>query len=457
MTNCFDQGAHETPLVAWLGDDFTGAAAVMEVLAFAGLPSILFLNMPTEDQMARHRDVAAIGIATMARTGSPAWMEENLPAYFARLAATEAALVHYKICSTLDSSPDVGSIGKAMEIGAKAFGPAAIPIVTAAPQMRRYQLFGNLFAGTPEGVFRLDRHPVMSVHPVTPMIEADVARHIEKQTAISMACIDVEALSDAAGAAAVMDESDVPHGWTIDMVDAGHEEAVGQLLWERRGKSRFVVGSQGIEYALVALWRQTGMLSPTTDVRGIGYASKMAVVSGSVSPITAAQIACARANGFATIAFDATSVCGPEKACAEAEERALSEALAALDAGTPPIIFSAEGPDDPRVEALRQAAGGDLAHANDAVGQALGRIMRRLIERTGLRRVVVSGGDTSGHVCTELGVYALEALAPTIPGASICTAKADSELDGIELALKGGQMGSPDYFGWVRDGGGERT
>jgi len=31
-------------------------------------------------------------------------------------------------------------------------------------------------------VHRLDRHPVMSRHPVTPMSEADVARHLEKQS-----------------------------------------------------------------------------------------------------------------------------------------------------------------------------------------------------------------------------------------------------------------------------------
>jgi len=457
MTEKLDQDAHKAPLVAWLGDDFTGAAAVMEVLAFAGLPSILFLNMPTEEQMARHWDVAAIGIATMARTGLPAWMVQHLPAYFARLAATKAALVHYKICSTLDSSPDVGSIGKAMEIGVEALGPAAIPIVTAAPELRRYQLFGHLFAGAPRGVFRLDRHPVMSVHPVTPMTEADVARHVEKQTAMPIGCLDIEMLSDAEAAAAVIDGDDKPKGWTMDMVDAGHEKAVGRLLWERREKSRFVVGSQGIEYALVAHWRKAGMLPPASDIGGVGHAKKMAVVSGSVSPITASQIDWARANGFATIAFDATSVCGADGARAKAEETALSEALMALEAGRPPIIFSAEGPDDPRVDALRAAAGGDLARANDAIGQALGRIMRRLIEKTGLRRAIVSGGDTSGHVCTELGVYALEALAPTIPGASICAAKADDELDGLELALKGGQMGSPDYFGWVRDGGGERT
>jgi uncharacterized protein YgbK (DUF1537 family) len=446
----------DKPLVAWLGDDFTGAAAAMEVLAFAGVPSILFLNMPTDQQLARHRDVGAVGIATMARTGSPAWMEENLPAYFAKLDATGAALVHYKICSTLDSSPIVGSIGKAMELGVRAYGPGAVPVVTAAPQMRRYQLFGNLFAAAPEGVFRLDRHPVMSVHPVTPMTEADVALHLQEQTAMPMGCIDIEALADPKKAAALMEDGVHPAGWTLDMVDAGHEEAVGRLLWDRRGESRFVVGSQGVEYALVAHWRKAGELLAARPIPGIGHAAKMAIVSGSVSPVTAAQIAWARNNGFATIAFDAPAVCGSDDDASNAEAEALTEALAALEAGTPPIIYSAEGPDDPRVHALRQAAGDDLGRANDAIGKALGRIMRELIERTGLRRAVISGGDTSGHVCTELGIYALEAKAPTIPGASICTAKAAGQLDGLELALKGGQMGSPDYFGWVLEGGGER-
>ena len=40
-------------LVAWYGDDFTGSAATMEVLAFAGLPSVLFLDLPTPEMLAR--------------------------------------------------------------------------------------------------------------------------------------------------------------------------------------------------------------------------------------------------------------------------------------------------------------------------------------------------------------------------------------------------------------------
>ena len=44
----------------------------------------------------------------------------------------------------------------------------------------------------------------------------------------------------------------------------------------------------------------------------------------------------------------------------------------------------------------------------------------------------------------------------TIPGAALCRAYGDGPHDGLEIALKGGQMGSTDYFGWIRDGGGPR-
>ncbi len=54
----------------------------------------------------------------------------------------------------------------------------AVPLLTAAPAMRRYQAFGHLFAGSPQGVFRLDRHPVMAHHPATPMAESDLLAHL---------------------------------------------------------------------------------------------------------------------------------------------------------------------------------------------------------------------------------------------------------------------------------------
>ena len=73
--------------------------------------------------------------------------------------------------------------------------------------------------------------------------------------------------------------------------------------------------------------------------------------------------------------------------------------------------------------------------------------MRRLVAAHGLSRVVLSGGDTSGYAVGELGVFALAAVAPLAPGAPLCRAfSADPAMDGLELCMKGGQMGKADFF-----------
>ncbi len=268
--------ALDGPVLAWLGDDFTGAAAVMEVLAFAGLPSALFLRVPDAARLAQFPDLKGIGIASMARTRGPAWMDAELPAFYDALEATGAALVQYKVCSTLDSAPRVGSIGRAMQIGQARFG-GAVPVVIAAPQMRRYQAFGHLFAGTDAGVFRLDRHPVMARHPVTPMDEADVALHLAAQTDMAQGCLYLETLHDPALADAALVAG---RGVTVDMMGLADEIAVGRLLWENRAAHRFVVGSQGVAYALVAYFRARGWLPAAQPVDGLGRLARMAVVSG---------------------------------------------------------------------------------------------------------------------------------------------------------------------------------
>ena len=438
----------DKPVLAWLGDDFTGAAAVMEVLAFAGLPSVLFLHAPAPARMADFPNMQGIGIASMARTYSPARMDDELPALFDRLGQTGARLIQYKTCSTLDSAPHIGSIGRAMDIGARVFGTNCVPIMIAAPEMRRYQAFGHLFAGTDAGVFRLDRHPVMARHPVTPMQEADVALHLSAQTDMALRCLDLEALAEPARAAATLAAGQ--GGITIDQVITADVTAAGALLWD--GKNRFVVGSQGIAYALVAHLRDAGYLAQAQAVAGIGRARRMAVVSGSVSPTTADQIAWALDNGFVGIRLDVVQICDGDLVGAQAH--ALAAALVTLEHGQVPLIYTARGPDDPAVAQLRAAAGDGLAQVNDHIGAALGRVLAQLVDQAGLDRAVVSGGDTSGHVCRALGIDALTAAAPTIPGAAICNAHGGTHP--LTLALKGGQMGSRDYFGWVLDGGGSR-
>ncbi len=425
-------------LIGWVGDDFTGSAASMEVLEFAGVPSVLFLDVPSPEQLARFPGVRAVGVATTARSHSPAWMERELPPVFRFLAGTGAPVVHYKTCSTLDSSPKIGSIGKAIDLGAEVVRGPFIPCLLAAPKMRRYQAFGHLFASGPGGVFRLDRHPVMARHPVTPMDESDVAEHLGKQTAKSFGRVTLEDLG-------ASPEAEV---WSFDAMTDAHMARVGQRMWDQ--SPIFAVGSQGVEYALVEHWRAQGWLPAEDRVASAGPVERMLAVSGSVSPVTAAQIGWAEAHGFEGIELDAAAAVRGE------ETGVYDAAIAALNAGRDPLIYTAKGPDDPAVARLRAAVPeGGMEEANARIGAALGKVLARLLRQTGLRRAVISGGDTSGHASRELGLYAFTALAPTLPGAALLAAHSeDEDLAGLQLALKGGQMGSDDYFGWIKRGGG---
>ena len=130
------------PLVAFYGDDFTGSSAAMEVLAFAGLETVLFLAPPSAERLAAFSGYRGIGIAGIARARSPEWMNVHLPPIFSRLREVGAPIVHYKVCSTFDSAPHIGSIGRAAEIGRQYF-EGWTPLVVSDPGMGRFQAFGN--------------------------------------------------------------------------------------------------------------------------------------------------------------------------------------------------------------------------------------------------------------------------------------------------------------------------
>jgi uncharacterized protein YgbK (DUF1537 family) len=353
-------------------------------------------------------------------------------------------VLHYKVCSTLDSSPEIGSIGLATEIALQHFASDWVPVLLAAPQMRRYQAFGHLFASAPGGVFRLDRHPIMARHPITPMDEADVAAHLRKQTSLPIALVDLEALRDEASALSklTMVRAQGAKLISLDGMDADTQAEAGRLMWQQRGERLLAVGSQGVEYALVAHWQRAGMLPGTNAPFGTGAADRILAVSGSVSSITAAQIQWALANGFAGIRLDIVMLESSDAPI----NRAIDEAFAALQRGNDVVIYSALGPDDPALAAYRGSP--------HRIGLALGMVLRRVHDAVKIGRVAVLGGDTSGAAAQALSIAALTPMAPIAPGAGLCTAYSDDPgIDGLEIAMKGGQMGTVDYLGRVRAGG----
>jgi uncharacterized protein YgbK (DUF1537 family) len=446
----------EGRLVAFYGDDYTGSSAVMEVLSFAGIPTVLFLGLPAPEQVSRFPQVRAVGIAGIARSQPPEWLEANLPEVFQRLAALHAPIAHYKVCSTFDSAPHVGSIGRAIELAEPVLGGAWHPLVAGAPAIGRYQAFGNLFAAIEGTGYRLDRHPVMARHPVTPMDEADVRLHLARQTDIPIGLVDFAALKKGEGNMRLARE--LASGARIVAIDVVDEETLaeaGRLIWEHRGDRLLVAGSQGVEYALVAYWCRAGLLPVAGAGRVAPRRDRIAVVSGSCSPITAGQIEHALSHGFEGVRLDATRAVDLSAWQSELE-RGASEALRALGEGYDPLVFTASGPDDPAVAALGraiEASGASAGEVNARIGHGLGKVLDKLVRDARLQRAVISGGDTSGHAGLALGIYAVTALAPLAPGSPLCRAYAEGAHDGLEIAFKGGQMGTPGFFAAAKTGG----
>ncbi|MCA0454368.1 MAG: four-carbon acid sugar kinase family protein [Chloroflexi bacterium] len=447
-------------LLTYYGDDFTGSTDVMEALVLGGVPAVLFLNVPDEAFIREHfPDVRAIGVAGVSRSMSPDQMEAELPPVFRALQQLGAPLFHYKICSTFDSSPTVGNIGTAAEIGWRVFQPQAIPMMVGAPPLKRYVAFGNLFATVGENTYRLDRHPTMSKHPITPMDESDLRLHLGKQTGRKIGLIDTLQLAQSDDALAQHYQTLVDDGCEVilfDTLDQTHVQKIGRLVWAQRGERPiFSVSSSGLEYALTAHWQQTGFIEAPPPLPSVGAVEQLLIISGSAAPGTAGQIQWAMANDFEAVRLDGVKLVDPALADAE-RERVIEQALASLGQGRNLLLYSALGPDDPAIAATNGRLDA-LGLGSRTVGQRLGTqqglILRELLERTGLKRACVTGGDTCGHAAHQLGIYALEILMPVAPGAPLCRARSHNpRFDGLQISLKAGQVGKPDYFGSILRG-----
>ncbi len=429
-------------LLTFYGDDFTGSTDALEVLASAGIATVLFLTTPDDTHLARFPDARVVGIAGISRSQDPAWMDANLPPVFQRLKAIGAPLCHYKVCSTFDSAPHVGSIGRAAELGRAAFGPKPVPVVVGAPALGRFVLFGNLFATASGVTYRIDRHPVMSRHPTTPMHEADLRLHLAAQTGLRSVLVDHTALNGDAPLGAA--DADLV---VYDTVDVATQTVVGRLLWESAVREPgFVIGSSGVEFALVRHWRDLGLVPASAELRLPAPVDRIAILSGSCSPTNETQIRRGLADGFADMRLDPVALIESETAM----EAAAAQAVALLADGKSPILYTALGPDDRA--SVTPSGMTDIAF-NTQLGARLGAVFRDILRRSGVRRAVVAGGDTSGHVTSQLGLFALTYSAALVRGCPLCRAHADQPaFDGIELALKGGQMGGERFFSQVRQG-----
>ena len=453
-------------LLAFYGDDFTGSTDALEFMSRAGARTVLFIEPPSLAQIALYEGVQAIGVAGLSRSLSPNEMDRQLRPAFEALLKLQPRHIHYKVCSTFDSSPTIGSIGKAMEIGAEVFDTEWIPLLVAAPALGRYCTFGNLFArmgiGSQGQIHRLDRHPSMRLHPVTPATESDLRLHLEKQTNRKTGLLDI--LQIVKPDAKQMLQGLVKEGFENILIDALYEDQmpkIGELIDESRVEEKplFSVGSSGIEMALGNYWQNQGLLTERKSWEEVQNDLPILVLSGSCSPVSAQQIAWAETHGFASIDVDTSAVAAQPNEISVLQ-KTIDQAIEKLAAGQSVIVQTSSQTTDPRIDRANrifESQGYTQAQIRTLTGQvfgkALGTIAKEITKKVEINRIVVAGGDTSSYAARAMGIEAVEMLAPLTPGAPICLAHApNSPVDKKQIIFKGGQVGAENYYGLVNAG-----
>ena len=163
------------------------------------MPTVLFLDPPSDEMLARYPGCRAIGVAGESRSRSPEWMSAHLPAIFAQpVRHWRAGICHYKVCSTFDSSPAFGSIGRALEIGQDVFRHSLGSDRRGGAAFSSAMCFSAIFSQRAEArSIALTGIPTMRHHPVTPMDEGDLRLHLAQQTVRGKSRFWISSLSQA--------------------------------------------------------------------------------------------------------------------------------------------------------------------------------------------------------------------------------------------------------------------
>ena len=119
--------------------------------------------------------------------------------------------------------------------------------------------------------------------------------------------------------------------------------------------------------------------------------------------------------------------------------RALAWAAQRITEG-PILIASSSTPD--QVAALQSRHGRDAA--GHAIEQAMADIAEGLVQ-SGVRRLVIAGGETSGAVVDRLGIPGFLVGAEIAAGVPVLRAVGAKEGE-MSLALKSGNFGGPRFF-----------
>jgi uncharacterized protein YgbK (DUF1537 family) len=374
-------------------------------------------------------------------------MREELLPVLQAFAQLQVPWVQYKCCSTFDSAAHTGSLGYAIGLMKEVWPDCFVPVHSATPEFGRFTLFGHHFARAGNEVYRLDKHPVMSVHPVTPMHESELAKVLLTQGFQTDHLLDVRQLDQHQTAPEHLTKMLASHHSAV--VDGYTQQQVvtaAAALW-RLSQQRQIcaMAAQGLAHGLGQHLRESQHTQLQAPKQQLLPTDRLLVLSGSCSELSAAQIDHAEQAGFVCLRLSNDTLLDDVQ----------TRMLKALSAGQSVVVFTARGPDDAHTHALREQShdwpAGQLVQR---IGACFAKLADAAFKQTALTRLVVAGGDSSSYTMRALGAEALQIkashFAQNTHFAELVSAKA--HIHGKEVLLKGGQVGDAQLYSLVLKG-----
>jgi 3-dehydrotetronate 4-kinase len=410
-----------------IADDYTGASDLANTLTRCGLRTVQTIGVPS-DELALP-EVDAVVVSLKSRSIEAGLAVDRSRAAEKWLRGRGARHVLFKVCSTFDST-DKGNIGPVMDALRGDSGDAIVLVTPAFPETGRTVYQGNLFVGS----VPLNESPLKD-HPLNPMHDSNLVRVLARQskTKVGLVALADVALGADAVRARLADLSKQGIGAAvIDAVFDRDLETIGAVALDHR----LSVGASGLGLGLVrALVAARPVKSNAVDaISDVAVGGPAACLAGSCSQATLQQIAKAEA-AMPVLHLDPDQiVTGTDEA-----RRALGWAKERLKDG-PVLIASSSTPD--------QVAAVQARHGREAAGHAIEQAMADIAEglvQSGVRRLVVAGGETSGAVVDRLGIPGFLVGAEIAAGVPVLRAVGANGGEML-LALKSGNFGGPEFF-----------
>jgi 3-dehydrotetronate 4-kinase len=407
-----------------IADDYTGASDLANTLTRAGLRTVQTIGVPASDLAIP--EVDAVVVSLKSRSIEADIAVERSRAAERWLRGRGAAHVLFKICSTFDST-DKGNIGPVMDALREDSADTIVLVTPAFPETGRTVYMGNLFVGS----VPLNESPLKD-HPLNPMHDSNLVRVLARQSRTKVGLVDLATVTRGADAVRERLAGLAREGIGAAVIDAVFDrdlETIGAVAVGHK----LSVGASGIGLGLArALAGGKSAASAASSERPIG--GPAACLAGSCSQATLGQIASAE-KVMPVLHLDPDQVVKGK----DAARRALAWARERLGSG-PVLIASSASPSE--VTALQ------ARHGRDAAGHAIEQAMADIAEGlvlSGVHRLVVAGGETSGAVVDRLKIPGFLVGAEIAAGVPVLRAVGAKE-GAMLLALKSGNFGGPQFF-----------